>query len=86
MHAIAALACAAVACTAVLGLPATTTHAADIKFAVRTDISSIDPHFHVYVPNRAISRHIFDSLVRADPRGRTLPGLAQSWHVVADDV
>ncbi len=60
--------------------------AADLKIAVRTDVSSIDPHYHVYVPNRAISRHIFDSLVMADPRGRSLPALAASWRVVADDV
>ena len=48
----------------------------EIRIAVRTDVSSIDPHYHAYIPNRAISRHIFDSLTAASPRGEVLPGLA----------
>ena len=69
-------------------LPATAANAqqADIRIAVRTDVSSIDPHYHAYIPNRAISRHIFDSLTAASPRGEVLPGLASSWKLVADDV
>ncbi len=39
--------------------------AADIRFAVRTGASSIDPHYHVYVPNCAVQRHIFDALLKA---------------------
>lgn len=58
--------------------------AAEVKIAVRTDASSIDPHYHVYVPNRAVSRHIFDALVDSGPRGKIEPGLAESWTVVAD--
>ncbi len=58
----------------------------EIRIAVRTDVSSIDPHYHAYIPNRAISRHIFDSLTAASPRGEVLPGLASSWKLVADDV
>ena len=30
-----------------------TAGAAEIRIAVRTDVSSIDPHYHVYVPNRS---------------------------------
>lgn len=66
-----------------LSLPA---HAADIRMAVRTDASSMDPHYHVYVPNRAIARHMFDALVWADPRGNRGPALAQSWTVIGEDV
>lgn len=60
--------------------------AAEVRIAVRTDASSIDPHYHVYVPNRAVSRHIFDALTKAGPRGELLPGLAASWTVLADDL
>ena len=36
------------ACAALFPLAA---HAAEVKMAVRTDASSIDPHYHVYTPN-----------------------------------
>lgn len=65
---------------------ATPAGAADVRIAVRTDVSSIDPHYHAYIPNRAISRHIFDSLTALSPRGEVQPGLAAAWKVVADDV
>lgn len=61
-------------------------HAADVTMAVRTDAESIDPHYHVYTPNSAVARHIFDGLTEIDARGRVQPGLAASWTVVADDV
>ena len=60
--------------------------AADIKMAVRTDASSIDPHYHVYSPNTAVYRHIFDTLTILDARGGLKPGLAVSWTPVGDDV
>lgn len=60
------------------------TQAADVTLAVRTDVSSVDPHYHVYVPNRSLSRHIFDSLCNTDPRGRIIPNLATSWKPVGE--
>lgn len=60
--------------------------AAELRIAVRTDVSSIDPHFHVYAPNSAISHHIFEALVSTDPRGRIKPALAQSWRMPSDTV
>lgn len=60
--------------------------AADIRFGIRTDASSIDPHYHVYSPNSAVWRHIFDALVWSDPRTRLHPGLAVSYQPIADDV
>ena len=71
------------AATALLPLAA---HAADVKMAVRTDASSIDPHYHVYTPNSAVFHHIFDTLVSSGPRGELRPGLATSWKTVADDI
>ena len=63
----------AAAVLAALAAPASA-QPADIRIAVRTDVSSIDPHYHAYIPNRAISRHIFDSLTAASPRGEVRPG------------
>ncbi len=71
------------ACVALLPL---TAYAADVKMAVRTDASSIDPHYHVYTPNSAVFHHIFDTLVLAGARGEPLPGLATTWKTIADDV
>src|ERR1700754_4428094 len=67
-------------------LAASVAQAAEVKMAVRTDASSIDPHYHVYTPNTAVSRHIFDALVLPDARGQSKPGLAVSWEPVSDDV
>ena len=60
--------------------------AADLTMAVRTEPSSIDPHFHVYVPNAATAKHVFDALIWAGPRGEQMPGLSDRWKAVADDV
>jgi peptide/nickel transport system substrate-binding protein len=70
-------------CAALLPLAA---QAADVKMGVRTDASSIDPHYHVYTPNSAVFHHIFDALVLTDAKGGLRPGLATSWKTVADDV
>ena len=47
-------------------LAAPVAQAADVKMAVRTDASSIDPHYHVYTPNSAVFKHIFDTLVLSE--------------------
>jgi peptide/nickel transport system substrate-binding protein len=60
--------------------------AAEVTMAVRTDADSIDPHYHVYTPNSAVARHIFDALTQLDARGRLRPGLALSWTPVGEDV
>jgi peptide/nickel transport system substrate-binding protein len=41
--------------------------------------SSIDPHYHNIGSNNVIADHIFDTLVRFDPKYRPVPGLALSW-------
>jgi peptide/nickel transport system substrate-binding protein len=71
------------ACAAVL-LPVTV-RAADVTIAVRTDPNSIDPQYHVYTPNSAVARHIFDMLVRSDARGQLQPALAVSWKPIGQD-
>ena len=75
--------CFALALTALVSCAA---HAAEVKMAVRTDASSIDPHYHVYSPNTAVYRHIFDTLTKIDARGHLKPGLALTWTTVGEDV
>ncbi|MFM7344432.1 MAG: ABC transporter substrate-binding protein [Tagaea sp.] len=58
------------------GAPA---RAKELVLGLATDITSADPHFHNTSSNNAASRHVFDTLIRQDPRQRLLPGLAVSW-------
>jgi len=60
--------------------------AADVKLGIRSDASSIDPHYHVYSPNTAVYRHIFDTLVESDARTKLRPALAVSYGPIAEDV
>lgn len=60
--------------------------ATDVTIGVRTDPNSIDPHYHVYTPNSAVARHIFDALARTDAKGQVQPGLAVSWQPIGDEV
>jgi peptide/nickel transport system substrate-binding protein len=53
--------------------------AKDLRIALSTEPSSIDPHFHVTTPNMALSTHLFDRLVHADEKQQLIPGLATSW-------
>src|SRR5690348_3582914 len=60
--------------------------ATDVMMAVRTDAESIDPHFHVYTPNSAVARHIFDGLTQVNARSRIEPALATQWTPIGDDM
>ncbi len=64
---------------------ATGAQAKDIRLGIRSDASSIDPHYHVYSPNTAVYRHIFDTLVFLDARTQQQPMLAVSWAPVGED-
>ena len=58
--------------------------AQDLKLAMSSPPSSIDPHFHNLVPNTNISAHLFEALLDLDPNSRIQPGLAESWKQVND--
>jgi peptide/nickel transport system substrate-binding protein len=53
--------------------------AKDLRIALSTEPSSIDPHFHVTTPNMALSTHLFDRLVHTDEKQKLVPGLATEW-------
>jgi peptide/nickel transport system substrate-binding protein len=69
---------------AVLGLCMSFATATDLKIALAADVSSLDPHYLNIAPNINLSSHIFDTLVMADPNGKLVPGLAESWRAIDD--
>src|SRR5216684_1484765 len=56
--------------------------AAEVAIGLRTEPSSIDPHFAILGANQQISEQIFDTLVGRDETLRPKPGLAISWRLV----
>jgi peptide/nickel transport system substrate-binding protein len=76
---------AIIAISALACLPAAA-GAQGLTMAVGTPVTSLDPHFHNQAPNNALADVIFDTLVQADEKVRLLPGLAQSWRAVGEDV
>src|SRR5882762_7686440 len=65
-------------CAALAGAAA----AQELRVAVGSEPSSIDPLYHNLSPNLALARHIFDPLVDQDEKQRLVPALALSWRPV----
>lgn len=61
-----------------------TARAQDLKVAIATSFTSIDPHFFVASANVTMAKHVFDSLVATDETMKPMPGLALSWELVDD--
>lgn len=59
-------------------------HAADLRVALSSSPTAMDPHFHNLGANLNVSQNIFDTLVRMDADSRLLPGLADSWKLIDD--
>ncbi len=59
-------------------------HAAPLTIGLAADVTSMDPHFHLYVPNQNIADHVYDRLIHRDDKLSTSPGLALSWKTVDD--
>lgn len=75
-----------VASVAALVLSALPLSAADLKIGVKTEPSSLDPQFHVVVPNMQITFAMFDPLIMMDEKLAPQPALAESWKIVSDTV
>lgn len=58
--------------------------AQDLTVGLSGAVTSVDPHFHVLVPNSSVAAHIFDALILKDDHQRLLPGLATEWTAVDD--
>ena len=59
--------------------------AQDLRMALSSEPSAMDPHFHNLGPNNALTSHVFDRLVLFDPKHKPIPGLATSWKTVDDN-
>lgn len=55
--------------------------AAELRIGLSADVTTMDPHFVPAQPNLTVQKHVFDSLVQLDERGRVIPGLA-SWRII----
>jgi peptide/nickel transport system substrate-binding protein len=67
------------AMTAAALIGAASAHAAELKFAIATDVTSMDPQYANIAGNVQVSRHMFESLADLDADGRLIPRLAESW-------
>jgi peptide/nickel transport system substrate-binding protein len=59
--------------------------AQELVVALSAPVSALDPHFHNLGPNNQVSRHVFETLVRADETQSLKPGLAESWKTLDDN-
>ena len=58
--------------------------AATLTIGVRSETSSIDPHWTQFPQDKQVEDHIFNRLVSLDHNSRPQPGLAISWRIVDD--
>ncbi|HEX2725284.1 MAG TPA: ABC transporter substrate-binding protein, partial [Beijerinckiaceae bacterium] len=63
---------------------ATPAHAQELRIALASEPTAIDPHFHNLAVNNALRRHIFEGLVGQDAQQTPRPELAASWRAVDD--
>lgn len=73
-----------VASAALILLGAVPLSAADLKIGVKSEPSSLDPQFHVLVPNMQVTFAMFDPLIMMDSKLVPQPALAESWKPVSD--
>ena len=57
---------------------------ASLSIGVAADVTSVDPHYHLYIPNQNITDHIFNRLIERNDQMRLVPGLALSWRALDD--
>ena len=58
--------------------------AKDLTVGLKSEPSSIDPHYHNLGPNNAFATHIYGTLVGSDENQQHYPGLATSWKPIND--
>ena len=66
----------------VLGCFGPGAQAQQLKIALGSEPTSIDPQFYATGVNEQVSRHVFDPLVLTDEHQRLHPGLALSWRTI----
>ena len=58
--------------------------AAELRVGLKSEPSSIDPHYHNLGPNNGFATHIFGTLVGSDENQQHYPDLAVCWKHVHD--
>jgi peptide/nickel transport system substrate-binding protein len=56
--------------------------AKDLTVGLQAPITSLDPHFYNSSQNNAMSRHVFETLVKLGPNMELQPGLARGWRAI----
>jgi len=59
-------------------------NAQTLKIGLKSEPSSMDPHFHNLTPNNMMARYVFDRLILQDTKQNLQPGLAVSWNNIDD--
>lgn len=73
-----------VAASMFFGMNTAMAQASGLVIGVAADITSMDPHFHLYVPNQNLAEHMFEKLITRDALLNLVPGLATSWRALDD--
>ncbi len=55
-----------------------------LTIGVRSEPSSLDPHWTQLSAEKQVEEHVFEKLVELDPNSRPIPGLATSWTPISD--
>lgn len=74
----------ATALAAAFALPAAAQDRAELRIAVESGPTSLDPHYASLITNIAFARHVFQPLAEQDRRQVLRPAIARSWRVVDD--
>lgn len=67
-----------------LTLPAAAQDRAELRIAVESGPTSLDPHYASLITNIAFARHVFQPLAEQDHRQVLRPAIARSWRVIDD--
>ncbi len=66
------------------GVIASSAWAADLRYAIKTEPPSIDPHWSTNTSAKETALHTFDLLISKDDLMGLQPGLAESWKPIDD--
>src|SRR5688572_18046854 len=56
--------------------------AIDLRVALSSEATSLDPHFYTYYPNLNLAHHLYETLVKQDSVQRLVPALATDWRAI----
>ena len=54
----------------------------ELRIGIKTETSSIDPHWQTLIVNIQIDRHFFDHLIEVGDSMELKPGLATEWQAI----